>query len=398
LPAKILVMFLFKKKAKSIVGVDIGTASVKVVELIRQNNAPKLVTYGLSEQSADIVRDSSPEASEKVARILKAVIDKARVSGRTAMAALPTFSVFSSILSLPAVSKADLPQAIKWEAKKFVPMPLEEMNLDWHVLQSDSPVQQVNDKEPAADKQSAADQNKEGSSPRLAKLNRNNQVNHGSRSGRQKAGNIRVLITAAPKSLVNRYFNIFQKAGLQLVSLETEAFALARALFPGEKSVFMIVDIGSITTDICIIERGIPILNRSIDVGGLNITKALSRSLNVNQQRAEQFKRDIGISQASSHAGIPKIIEQSLSPVINEIKYSLNLFQSQSNQEVKKVVLVGGSSSLPNLDIYLSTILNLKVFLGNPWSVISYPEELKPVLDEVGPRLAVAIGLAARDI
>jgi len=157
----------------------------------------------------------------------------------------------------------------------------------------------------------------------------------------------------------------------------------------------MIIDTSAVTTDILIIEKGVPAFNRSIDVGGITISRAIANSLNIDFRRAEQFKRDIGMSGSSK---IPKIIEGILKPVIDEMRYSLKLYQDQSDKVVEQVIFSGGSAYLPNLAEYFSKILNMRVIIGNPWARIAYPEDLKPALDEVAPRFAVAVGLALREI
>lgn len=376
-------MPFFNKKTKSYLGVDLGTAGIKIVELANAKGHARLITYGIVESSGDIVRSNAPETINRVVELLKEITEKSRVTTNLAVAALPAFSVFSSILSLPPMPKSDLAQAVKWEAKKFVPMPLEEMILDWKLLRNlNDTYQEQNDKE-----QSKTDIN-ENKENNLQKTERSQEIKR----------NYRVLITAAPKNLVARYLEIFKAAGLKLISLETESFALARSLFFGSKLPIMIIDIGSLTTAISIVEDGVPILNRSLDVGGATLTQAIATSLNIDRRRAEQFKRDIGIAQTNAASGIPKVIERTLNPVVNEVKYSLNLYQSQTAISVEKAILVGGSAFLPNLTDYLSQVLNLNVFVGDPWFRVAYPEDLKLVLDEVGSRLAVATGLAMRDI
>jgi type IV pilus assembly protein PilM len=155
----------------------------------------------------------------------------------------------------------------------------------------------------------------------------------------------------------------------------------------------MIIDTSAVTTDIIIIEKGIPALNRSIDVGGITISRAIANSLNIDFRRAEQFKRDIGMSGSSK---IPKVIESILKPVLDEMSYSLRLYQDQSEKKVEQVILSGGSAYLPNLAEYFSQQLDIRVIIGNPWARVSYADELKPALDEVAPRFAVAVGLALR--
>jgi type IV pilus assembly protein PilM len=209
---------------------------------------------------------------------------------------------------------------------------------------------------------------------------------------------MKVLITAAPKTLVKRYMDIFKLAELEIVGLETEAFSLVRSLLGNDQSAVMVVDIGAIATEISVILDGIPFLNRSIDVGGDTITKSISNGLNIDSQRAEQIKRDFGISTGASTSQIPRVVEFVMNNIVNEIRYILSLYQNQNEKPIEKIVLSGGSAFLPNLPAYLEQTIKLKTSIGDPWSHIAYPVEIKPVLDEIGPRFAVAIGLAMREI
>ena len=134
-------------------------------------------------------------------------------------------------------------------------------------------------------------------------------------------------------------------------------------------------------------------------MGGWKIIKDISHSLNIGLERAEQFKYDLGVGSLDlADNAIPRTIIESLSPIVNEIKYALNLYQSKNNKKVDKIILSGGSALLVNFTNYLSKILNINVVAGNPWSKISYPLDLKPLLDEIAPPLAIAIGLALREM
>lgn len=362
-------MALFGKKPQNAVGIDLSGSSIKAVELRNEAGRPQLVTYGFIDKAADIIKNDAAQAQQEAVQLLKEVVKKARVSTTRAVSALPSFSVFSSIISLPEMSKKDLMSAVRWEAKKFVPMPLEEMILDWEIVQ-----------DPQKKKESIVKDAETKPEDRARK-------------------DIRVLLTAAPKALVERYVHIFKQAELQLVGLETEGFALERAMVGNDPSPIMVVDIGARVTSIMIFKESIPILTRSIDVGGESITETIMKTLNVDLDRAEQFKRDFGLSMGSEGGEkIPKTIEFVTSAIINEIRYVLNIFRSQSEVPLEKIILCGGSAFLVNLPQYLNSIFQVKVFVGDPWSRVSYPVDLKSVLQEIGPRLSVAIGLAMREI
>ncbi|MFA5021887.1 MAG: pilus assembly protein PilM [Patescibacteria group bacterium] len=372
---------------QSYLGVDFDSNSIKIVELKNEGGRPRLVTYGYLDKEIDkTISENGKDVSAETAKLIKEICHQAKTTTTKVITALPAFSVFSSILNLPIMSKKDLATAVKWEAKKVIPLPLEEMILDWKLLE-DLPVNQI------ADTSKGQENGQENGDAELKK------GGFLKISGQTKSKYLKVLLTAAPKDLVKRYIDIFKAAGLNLLSLDTESFALIRSLVGNDKSALMIVDVGSVVTNISVVVNSIPILNRSIDVGGLTITKAIANSLNVNLARAEQFKYDIGMSPDRVGQGsVPKTIENTLTPIVDEIRYSLNLYRNQGQKSIEKIILTGGSSLLLNLPVYLSNLLGLRVFLGDPWARVMYPEELKPVLDEIGPRYSVTIGLAMRDI
>ncbi len=405
-------MGMFSSKT-SYVGVDVGSASIKMVELAAEGRQARLVSYGYAEQPTDVIRTESKEVEQRIIGLIQKIHRESRMTSKKVVAALPTFSVFSSILSLPAMKKKELSEAIQWEAKKFIPMPLEEMVLDWKIVEERRPGSgEKKGKEKNADQKIVAPP---APPPTLSALEKKPIASVASREEVsasptaalaekqqerivQKKKNIKILITAAPKNLVDRYLRIFLGAGMELLSLETESFAIERALVGKDTSSIMIVDIGAVSSDIIIVENGLPVLTRSIDVGGISITNAIVKSLGIDVQRAEQFKRDIGFSKDSTQ-GIPKMIETTMSPIINEIKYAFDLFFSQKEGgHVEKIILTGGSAYLPNIVEYLSSLLDIKVIIGDSWARVAYPLDIKPALEEVAPRFSVAVGLALREI
>ncbi len=101
---------------------------------------------------------------------------------------------------------------------------------------------------------------------------------------------------------------------------------------------------------------------------------------------------------SSSDGVIPKVIEEVLTSVIDEINYTIDLYHNQSQGKIEKIILTGGSAFLPNLASYFSKVTNLTTIIGNPWSKIVYPLELEPILEELGPRFSVSLGLALREL
>src|SRR3989338_8031873 len=368
-------MGLFRSQPNSFLGIDLGSGNIKIVELENHSRKPKLRSYGYVELPREDIGENVLHVPQKAAEIIKKITVDSQMASKRAIAALPVSSVFSSIINLPKVSKKELASPrnlaplIHWEAKKLIPLPLEEMILDWQVLPSEQPSPQDAPK---------GDQKKK----------KRHEV--------QVAKNTRVLLTAASKEYVKKYIEIFKLANMQLMNLETDIFALIRSLVGNDKSTIMIIDIGARTTNLSIVDRGIPYLNKSIDLGGTRFTEAISAKLGVAYTEAEQFKADLSLH---SEQKFPEVLKEKVVDLVNEINYSINLFMtSHASRGIEKVILTGGSSLLPSLSEYLEHALNIRVYPGDPWARVIYPEELRPVLDEIGPKFSVAIGLAMRNI
>jgi len=373
-------MGIFSSKT-SYLGVDLGSSSIKIAELANVNGRPRLVTYGFTEKNlANWKGEDVLERPGEVAQAVAEICRKSQTSSKKIIAALPNFSVFTSILNLPDMPKKELASAISWEAKKIIPMPLEDIILDWKVIKEVA--------EAAAPKTVGT----------LAAEDNSQQLLAVKKIFTKPKKNLKILLTGASKSLVKKYINVFNEAGLSLLSLETESFALIRSLVGNDKSVIMVVDLGAITSSMTVVDGGVPVLSRSMEVGGLMITRAIASSLNINLERAEQFKQDMALDVSGAENSLPQTVERSFASILNEIKYTASLYQEQNNKKIEKIILSGGSALLGNLATYLAGVININTFVGDPWSRVIFPVELKPILDRLGARFAVAVGLAMRNI
>jgi type IV pilus assembly protein PilM len=368
-------MGLFGKKKEErfegLLGVDIGTSGIKVVEIVPDKGRLKLSRYGYSEL-AGAVKVETPliDDPKKAAETLKRIMKESAMRSVKAVASLPSSKVFHALITLPVPKdpKEDLKPIIEAQARKLLPLPLEEMILDSNIL----------DKEllPKADSQKSTEVSGEPTD--------------------KSKKYIRVLLTGAPKVLVTKYVEIFRQAKIELISLETEIFAVIRSLVGKDKSRIMIVDMGAERTNIAVVDKGVPYLTRGIKSGGNAITEALAASMSVSFEEAEAMKRDLSFS---STQALPAPLEQAVKPILHEIQYALQLYAEQEfhdNSTVEKIIITGGSSHVPGLVPYLTAALNVNVYHGDPWARVASAIEARPVLDEVGPRLAVAIGLAMR--
>lgn len=335
-------------------GVDIGNSALKMVELRKKGKKIYLSNYAFSENVSGVNFTKIADINYLAQAILK-VKNEAGIKAKKVTASLPTFSVFSSIINLPLNAKKNIEKAVADEATKVIPLPLDEMILDWKIV------------------------------PEV--------------KGAETDG-IKVFITGSPKKLVKRYIDIFRTAKLSLASLETETFSLVRSLMANDPSTVMMVEIGANSSDLSVVQNSIPVLNRSLEVCGSTVTEVLAEKLGLNFNQAEQFKLDLSVSLSdNTKEELPQLIVKTLGPVIHEIEYMREFFEKNSGgAKIEKIILSGGGSLLLNLADYLSKHLDLQVIIGDPFSRINYPAELKPIISEVGSKLAVAAGLALREI
>jgi type IV pilus assembly protein PilM len=351
-------MSLFGPSKTSYLGVDFGSGGLKLVELVNEKGRARLHTYAFVEKAPSEMQSNYLDNPQETAELLKSMMKKGGVSTKKAVSALPISSVFSSIISVQKTAKKEeMEEAIRWQAKKLIPLPLEEMTIDW------KPITLA----PKADDKY-----------------------------------VEVLLTGAAKTLIAKYLAVFTAAGLELSSLETEALALIRSLIGRDKSATLLLDIGGLRTNILIVENGIPYLSRSVAIGGLSLTKEVANALAMSEDQAETMKIDTG-AVTSLYAGgaFPKVFEKVLAPIVTELNYTANLFLGQKINEgkkIEKIILAGGGALLPNLSDYLSKAMNMRVYVGDPWARVVYPEALKGALASIGPRFGVSIGLAMRDI
>lgn len=372
-------MGLFGKKQESYIGVDIGAHGIKLVELRKTKNRPQLWTYGLAEEKLDIhpagldkpieelLREPVPGGTTKVAvkdnefddakidryaAILKELVKASRVSGRMAASSLPVSHVFHTIINLPKVPDKEIDTLVSAEVAKILSQPIDE-------------VQIVHQQVPLDEK--------------LSKQY------------------IRLLVTAAPKQMVRFYSGIFQKAGLQLQELETEAFALARSLVGKDETLTMTVDIGAERTNFALIDKGLPMTQRSLHLGGQILDRIIAERLGVTAQQAMHLKHDLATVSDTMITFDPFI--RFLEPIAKEIQYHFDLYLSQSGNEGRKpekIILTGGSALFPPIAAYLKQQFLMRVFIGDPWARVIYQEGMKPLLNDIAPRMAVSIGLALR--
>ncbi|MBI4050732.1 MAG: type IV pilus assembly protein PilM [Candidatus Doudnabacteria bacterium] len=339
---------MFFSLSKSKLGIDIGTSSIKAVQLKKEREAQDyhLETYGTVNVAAELNQRSELDVISRTAEIIKQLLVKAQVTTKKVVASLPNSIVFVSVIEMPALSEKELKSAVDWEARRYVPLPLEEVTLSWSVL-SEPP-----------------------------------------QNGKNK-----VLLTAVPTSVIDNYLQMFKLAGLEPLALEIEALALIRSLVGAGKECVLIIDIGARNTSLNLVDKGFLRVSRNLAIGGDTLTQAVSQSLKISFGRAEQFKKDLGVMGGADQ--IPQAMRPALDTIKNETRQLLKIYESTGGA-VRHIIFTGSGAYLPGLINYFSDI-GIKAALGDPLQFIKFDQEIKPHLSRAALGLSVAIGLAIRE-
>jgi len=206
-------------------------------------------------------------------------------------------------------------------------------------------------------------------------------------------------LVAAPNAVTQKYVSLCDQAGLELIALEPNALALTRAtVTPGDLAV-LVLDIGSMTSDITVVQSNVPKLLRSVNIGGSTFVKAVAQNLGLDEVQADQFTRKFGLTQTKLEGQVFKSIKPSLDLLVGELEKSVKFFSSQyPDIKMEKIVLTGGTTALPELIPYLSTAMGLSVEVANAWTKVGYQAQLQETLMGLSTQYCVAVGLAERDM
>jgi len=354
---------------KKSLGIDIGTSSIKIVELSRRGERRKLENYGEIAASAlyqkpfrTFEESTLLLASQDVSRAIKAVMEEAKIKTRRTVFSIPDFSSFFTSFELPPMTEAELPQAVRYEARQHVPLPLGEVTLDWQVIEGRAPHQ------PAGE-------------------------------GKTK---LKILLVAVPNEVINQYRKIAEISRLELLALEAEVFGLLRSLIGEEKKAVLLVDIGAQSTTSSIVEKSCLKMSYSFDMSGNELTEVISKGLGVDYKTAENLKEKYGIISTPPAESPASEVRQILLPLVDVIlkeieKISQDFYRTEG-KEIQKIILAGASSLLPGLKEYFQNYFKKEIEIANPFSNLFCPPILEETLKEMGSSYAIAVGVALRGL
>ena len=365
----------FGKSAEtSILGIDIGAASAKIVQLRTSRGAAILETYGeiaLGPYGGQAIGKAVKLTPEKIAEALIDVMREANVTARVGGLSIPFSSSLVSVIDVPHVQPEQLKRMIPIEARKYIPIPVSEVKLDWFII-------------PHEEGESSAFDRIEKETPMQAK-------------GQE------VLLVAIHNEVLQNYQTVATNAGLKIEFYEIEIFSAVRSSVGHGLAPVLVVDFGAATTKIYVVERGIVRLSHLLSLGGQHMTEALARSLGWEFDKAERVKRERGLVNSNAYSPdendkIKTALLSTLSRVFSEVNRVLLSYGQRYNKNVSHVVLTGGGASLPGISEVAHENLSAEVEIANPFAHAEAPAFLEDVLRQIGPGFAVAVGVALRKL
>lgn len=338
---------------KKMVGIDIGTSSIKIVEISRWGEGKTLENYG--EIKSDFIYKAPISATQRgatllagkfVATAVRGILNEARIKTKSVIFSIPDFSTFCTSFEIPQMPEKEIPEAIYYNASQYITLPISEVTLDWRLINGN----------PAAN------------------------------------APLKVFLVAIPNQVIQEYQQIAKDAGLELYALEAEAMGITRALIKNNKKTVCVMDIGVQSSTINIIDNGFLKRSYSFNFYSSQLSKAVASALGVPEREAEAIKNKEGI--ISSRHGVSETLYLLIDPLLSKVRSISAEFLQTEKKQVEEIYLTGGTAHLPGLKEYFEESLDKKAYVPNCFSDLLYPPILEKTLRDMSPSYSVAVGVA----
>jgi len=345
--------------SKPILGIEIGTTSIKAVALRKKKDKIEMFNYGILEKYGYLERVNDAIQTmdfklleESTAVFIRRLLDSMKVYNQEVFMTLPNFAGFVNLIDFPEMSNKELAQAIKFQASQYLPFTPQEMVLDWQIV-------------------------------------------------KKSEGKITILLVAVSMDTVKRYSQTAAFAKLNLKGLELEGVALAEMFGSQDQAPFALVDIGGRISSISIVDGSILTSISNIDIGGGNLTQVIASALGVDPFRAESLKKSYGLNlQSDSEIDLFNLMIPMVDAIKREAEKAINAFYIRTQRKVEKIILIGGGANLKGVEEYFVKNLGLPVIKGNPFTleIITCDPKLIPIMSEVGVAVTSACAIAKKHL
>lgn len=346
-------------KSKSVIGVDIGSSSLKVVQLRREGGTAVLETYGelaLGPYAGVEVGQATNMPAAKIAETLNDLLREANVTTRDAGISIPFSRSLLTLVELPRRSDpSEQKTVIELEARKYIPVPVSEVQLDWFII-------------PEAISE-----------------------------GAEPSPKVQVLLVAVHNDELTLLEGVVRASELAATFYEIEIFSTIRSVVDESVKPVLVLDIGASATKVYVVEHGVVALSHNIPSGGQDVTRTIATSQGITVGNAEIMKKEHGFA---NEAGTydHRSIELVFSRIFEEAKRALTQYESAKGKKVACLILTGGGGVTKELAAYAKTFFSADVRIADPFGKTQAPAFMRPVLEAIGPEFAVAVGLALRKL
>ena len=376
---------MFTKKSQSVLGIDIGSSAIKIVQIKKKRGKAVLETYGelaLGPYAGVEIGRSTNLPVEKIAEALKDILRESKTTTNLAGVALPLASSLITFISVPPVPEKQLAEVIGLEARKYIPVPMNEVMLDYSIVPREDNFayndEEIKDQAPSP----IGGLPKIGSSAKPQQMTQKNVQD--------------VLIVAIHNEYINNYQNITTNSGLQTSFYEIEIFSSIRAVVEQGIQAVMIMDMGARATKLYIVERGILRASHIINRGSQDITLAISKAMSISVSEAENMKRAYGLKGGPEYKELTEVITVNLDSIFYESNATLLNYQKKYSKNISKVILTGGGVLLKGLTDLVKISFQTEIVYADPFGKLETPAFLAEQFQQAGPEFAVAIGCALR--
>ncbi|MBP6884624.1 MAG: type IV pilus assembly protein PilM [Candidatus Pacebacteria bacterium] len=351
----------------SAVGIDIGTSSIKLVELKKKGGKAILETYSTLALGPYAKLDVGATTNLPTADLTKALADALKegaIATKDAAISIPSSASLVFLLELPsAIGEKELADIVPTEARKYIPVPVSEVSLDYWVI----PHQEEGFYE------------EDGSESKIPAKSE-------------------VLTAAIHNDTLAKYRELASNSGLNANIFEIEVFSAIRSTFAHELSAVLLIDFGASKTKLAIVEYGIVRSFHIVNRGSFDITSNISKSLSIPFEQAEDRKRDIGLLGTGNDKQVSDIAKIAVDYIFSESASAISNFERKYNKPISKIILTGAGSMLKGFHEQAQETFRVETIKGNPFDKVEVPAFITKVLAETGPEFAVALGLALRKL
>ncbi len=348
-----------KNKSVSVLGLDIGSSSLKVVQLRRDQGVVILETYGelaLGPYAGGEVGQATNMAAEKIAETLRDLMREANITTNDAGVSIPFSRSLLKLLTLPyRENPEEQKTVIELEARKYIPVPVTEVQLDWFIV----PPVEVTTEAP---------------------------------------GSIEVLLVAVHNDELALLNGVVTGANIAASFYEIEIFSTIRAVVDEPVKPVLVLDIGASATKVYVVEHGVVAFSHNIPEGGQDVTRTIAAAQSITISKAEILKKEHGFGAQDDSSYEKSTIELVFSRIFEEAHRAILQYETAKNKKISGLVLTGGGGGTKELAAYAKTFFSVDVKIADPFSKTEAPAFMRPVLEAIGPEFAVAVGLALRKL